>query len=583
MEKFTRYFLALALVAAVLPVVARKQPAVVSQADRRKASYIFLEAQAQKSQGNNEAFYDLTRYAHQIDTSNVSIAYYLGYCMLSMQDVTQPQFLRGMQLMRRYVDQNPAAYYEVTLYSDACMYAGNTQEGLRVLKNLEQATAPAKPELLMRLADGYARNGDYGEAIAVCDTIERHQGKSVQVSAKKVAIYQMNGDTLGAVNELRSLLATAPRNVDYNLALATMFQKTGQNDSALHYIDVAQRLEPDNGAPYLARAQYYAAQGDSVAYDHEIYQALVSKELDVDTKLQVLTDYSNHLLASNDSSQRVVNLFNVLIDQHPHEAPIRDLYSQYLAVRQDYKGAAEQLAYELDLDPTDVKAWQRLMFMDMFDNNYAGAVQAATRALQLNPDNIELYQYVAPAYYEMKQYDKALETYDMALQKIDSTNTELRSNLVGGKGDVYYARGDTAQAFAAYDEALRINPQNVSIMNNYAYFLAQSNRDLPKAESMSAKAVQAYPDNSTFIDTYAWVFYKEKDYETALLYIEAAVRNDSEGSADILDHYGDILEANGKHEQAVEQWRKAYEKNPSLPGLKEKVQAAEAKTQGVKE
>ncbi len=562
MKQFRNIILCTLALLAVLPLLATsKSQSGPSESERRKAQYIFLEAERQKQNGNPEAFFDLTRYAHAVDPTNTAIAYYYGYCLLSMHDVSKDEFQDGVKYMRQHIDAHPGDYYESILYSDANLAIDQVQEALRVLKQLA-ALNPGKPEILIREADAYNRLNDYRSAIAVYDSLESTEGRSVQLTARKVQAYQALNDTIGALREMHSLLSTAPKNAEFNIAMASMLQKFGQNDSALYYLDRAQQYEPDNGNTYLAKAQYYNTIGDSVNFDKQIYQALISKDLDVESKESVLANYARHLLITRDSSERVSNLFNVLLEQHPHEPTIRGLYSEYLVAKQDYKGAAEQVSYQLDMDPTDADAWHRLMIIDMMDEDYPAAIKAAHRALELNPDSIDLYRYIAPAYYEMKQYDKAIETYDAAIAKCDTNDIETLSDLTGGKGDVYYAMGDTLKAFDAYEQSLKINPGNSGILNNYAYFLAECGRELDKAESMSAKAVNANPQNSTFIDTYAWVFYKKKDYDMALFYIKSAIDNDDSGNADLYQHYGAILYATGKVDEAVEQWKKALEMKP---------------------
>ena len=84
--------------------------------------------------------------------------------------------------------------------------------------------------------------------------------------------------------------------------------------------------------------------------------------------------------------------------------------------------------------------------------------------------------------------------------------------------------------------------------------------------------MNANPTNATFIDTYAWVFFKKKDYAMALLYIKSAIANADEPSADILDHYGDILYMNGDTDEAVKQWEKALELEPDKELIKRKVE-----------
>ena len=545
----------------------------ISEDDRVKAEYIFLEAEKQRNMGRDDAFHHLLQYAHSLDPENSAIAYYLGYSRLmkSNLSVSDSLFSSSLRMMRKHVDAHPEDKYEAMLYANGNMIANQVQEGLRVLK-IQAERNPHNVEVQLSIADAYARLEDYRNAIAAYDSVQQWQGQSVQLSARKVRAYQALNDTVGAIGEMRSLLATAPRNVDYNLAMGNMMLMFGERDSALTYYDKAQQYEPENGATYLAKAQFYNAIGDSVNYDQQTYQALVSKDLDVASKVEVLADYARHLLVAKDSSARTENLFKVLIEQHPNEPQIRMLFSDYLAAKDDMKGAAEQMDYAVNLDPTDAQAWNRLLVLNIISENYEAAIAAGDRAIELNPNNIELYGYIAPAYYNIKQYDKAIEVYKKALAAVDSTDTEHRSMFLGGMGDAKFSMGDTIGAFALYDQAIEIDPNNVSILNNYAYFLTLCNRDLDKAERMSAKTVQAEPQNATFLDTYAWVFYKRKEYTMAQLYIEMAIKNERHPSSDIYDHYGDILLAVGNKQEALKQWKKALELDAGNKELLEKVE-----------
>lgn len=543
----------------------------INEQDKRKAEYIFLQSQAYKSQDSIAAYYDLLKYAHKLDSSNTAISYYYGYLTIIRDNSSDADKKRGLELMKRHVDAHPEDFYEATSFSDVCMSLGRKDLGLSALEKLAELN-PTKTEIQMRLAVAYVRNEKYAEALKVYKTIEDFEGKSVEITAYKVALCSQLGDTIGSIAEMRSLYNTAPANVNYNLLMSEMFLQYDMKDSALYYLDNAQRLEPDNGNVYFSKAQYYDAIGDTLNYDKQIYSALVSPDLPVETKLDVLAQYTQTQLLRNDSTERVNNLFKVLVAQHPHEPKVHELYSMYYSTINDYKHAVEELSYEVDLDPTNAEAWQRLMVVNILDNNYQGAVNAAEKALEYNPENLNLYRYIAPSYYQMKEYDKAIATYDKALSMVDSVeDVSLYSDLLCGKGDVYVELGDSVRGFELYEQSLRIYPNNTGTMNNYAYFLSLCGKDLDKAESMAAKAVYSNPNNATFIDTYAWVFFKKKNYDMALLYIRSALDNSDTPSADILEHYGDILFVTGDEEEAVAQWEKALELNPTNELLQRKV------------
>jgi tetratricopeptide (TPR) repeat protein len=108
-------------------------------------------------------------------------------------------------------------------------------------------------------------------------------------------------------------------------------------------------------------------------------------------------------------------------------------------------------------------------------------------------------------------------------------------------------------------------------MNNYAYYLSVRNENLAKAEELSSKAVRANPDNSTYLDTYAWVLFMRKDYSLAKFYMESAIKNGGDKNGVIVEHYGDILIMLGEKEKAVEQWKKALGTGEGTKLLSEKI------------
>lgn len=571
MTRISRNILLYVVVAlGVIPMIAGGRKQTITDADRDKANYIYLEAVLQNEKGNVGASYELMKQAYAIDSTNSAAAYDLGYDYIMMANATKEDAERGVKLMQKLFEEHPENYYESYTYARVLSGLGKKAEALAVWEKMAKLF-PQKLDVLGERADCYAQNGDNRKAIAAYDSIEKTLGNSVDLSIRKLALYFQLGDTTGMLNEGHRLLKTAPANADYNMLMGNVMYSVGQSDSALAYYDQAIKIAPDDGRVYLQKANYYIQRGDSANYDKQIYNALMSKDLDVDNKVGVLTGYIKQLFSQNDTTGRVDKLFKVLIQQHPHEVAIHDLYSQYLTARQDYKNAAEQLQYVVDIDPTNAEYWKKLMMVNLMAEQFPEAIKAAQKSLEYNPDNIDLYQYIAPAYFQMKEYDKALELYNKCLTKADSTDMTLRSNVYGGMGDVYSALGDSAQAYASYEKSLEIDPTNISIMNNYAYYLAVAGKDLDKAERMSALAVKGSPDNSTFLDTYAWVFFKKGEYKLAQAYIEYAIKNDKKPTYELWEHYGDILFMSGNPDKAVECWEKAQKLNPNSELLNRKV------------
>lgn len=562
--------IAMALPFAIRGAASKKEG--ITQANRVKATYVLMEAQRQHFLEHDDAFYHLIAYAYSLDSTNTSIAFYMGVAKFERTSFEHTDELTAaLAQMRKHVEAHPEDKYEARLYAHAAFLVNQYQEGLRVL-NIQHQLYPQDDNLLSTMADAYEKTSDYQKALAIYDTLQQWRGQSVELSSAKLKAYQALNDTTGAIHEMRALLASAPTNADYNLAMGKMLFMFGYRDSAMVYYDKAQQYEPDNGLTYLTKAEYYLALGDTLNYDRQTYQALVSTDLDVESKLQILVNYTKTLLSAKDTTHRTDHLFDVLIEQHPLEPQIRVLYSEYLMVIDNNEGAAEQIDYALNLDPTNKELWTRLMAYYLYAGNYEKAIEVGDKAIRLNPDNVELYSYLGSSCYSVKQYDKAIEVYDKALAILDSTQVDDRSNLLSGKADVKFAMGDTIAAFALYDQSLDLNPDNPGTLNNYAYFLALSNRDLDKAERMSAKTIVEDAANPTYLDTYAWVFYMRKEYTMAQLYIEMAINNEEQPTSELFEHYGYILLANGDKQKALEQWRKAIELKPDNEQLVKQIE-----------
>ena len=99
--------------------LAGSDKARITEQDRRKAEYICLEAQNHKSHDRLDAYYDLLKQAHDIDSTNSAVSFYLGYCLLTMENMTKQRAERGLQLMRQHFEASPGDFYETTFYSDA--------------------------------------------------------------------------------------------------------------------------------------------------------------------------------------------------------------------------------------------------------------------------------------------------------------------------------------------------------------------------------------------------------------------------------------------------------------------------------
>ncbi|OGU55802.1 MAG: hypothetical protein A2V66_01300 [Ignavibacteria bacterium RBG_13_36_8] len=123
----------------------------------------------------------------------------------------------------------------------------------------------------------------------------------------------------------------------------------------------------------------------------------------------------------------------------------------------------------------------------------------------------------------------------------------------------------------AYEKAIQIDPNNATVLNNYAYSLAERGIELERALEMSKNAVEQEPENPSFLDTIGWIYFKLEDFVKAKKYIEDAIDHDKNDDA-LLNHLGDVYLKMGNKEKALEFWKKSLELNKSNEDLKQKIE-----------
>jgi tetratricopeptide (TPR) repeat protein len=227
----------------------------------------------------------------------------------------------------------------------------------------------------------------------------------------------------------------------------------------------------------------------------------------------------------------------------------------------------------LNINPKNEQTWLNIIQLRLQEQNFVELQKATDRAIAILPDIHQYYFYKGIAETQLKNYRSALSANNKALSLVKDEEKPIKGDYYAQIGDIYYKMDSTELAFSAYELALKANPANVYVMNNYAYYLSEKNQNLKKAETLSAKTIEKEPKNSTYLDTYAWIFYQQGNYSLAKFYIERAIDNldKKQEPGVVLEHYGDILLKSGNEKKALEQWKKAYESGNKTEMLKVKI------------
>jgi Tfp pilus assembly protein PilF len=139
------------------------------------------------------------------------------------------------------------------------------------------------------------------------------------------------------------------------------------------------------------------------------------------------------------------------------------------------------------------------------------------------------------------------------------------------RADLFYRKKDFSSAFSTFDKALTMNSNDLTILNNYAYYLSEQDLRLKDAEAMSHKVVEIEKDNITFLDTYAWVLYKRGKIEEARKVMEKIFSSEEKIDATLFEHYGYILQKDKKCNKAIEYWQNAIKLDSTKTSLNKEI------------
>lgn len=538
-----------------MPDSVPEKPLTVDQ--QRKFEYFLIEASRLKQAGDYDAALEMYEHCLSIDPTSAAVLYEMAhfYATLNLPAKSEECFERAVAL-------NPDNFwYKQTLAAFYQQY-GSTDKAIAVYEAMA-SQFPKRSEPLMTLVSLYGNKEDNANVIRTLDRLEVKEGKSEMLSMQKFRIYLQMDSTARAFSEIENLVKEYPNDTRYKLILGGAYMDNNRMDDAYKTFQRVLHEEPDNAQAQLAMASYYQQQGQDSLYNVQLDAALLNEKLDTPTRLNIMRQMIiDSEQQGGKDSLKVLEMFRKTIPLEHETADLSMLCAQYMITKNmDVEQIKEVLNHILKIEPDNTVARLQLLSYAVKKNDYQEAITICKPALEYNPDVVEFYYYLGISYYQVDKVDDALATFQKGVeQTTEKSDKNLVSNFYQMMGDIYHEKQNNAMAYAAYDSSLVYNPDNIGTLNNYAYYLSLEKQNLDKAEEMSYKTVKAEPQNSTFLDTYAWILFEKGRYAEAKLYIDDALKNEEEPSAAVLEHCGDIYYMTGDVEKAMDFWQQAKSK-----------------------
>lgn len=518
-----------------------------------------------------------------------------------LQDMAKNAEYFSKGLEEKYNENYPVAIYnfeQALLYyndDDASMYElselyqldGRNTEAFSMISRAAELQ-PDNKWYQIRLAKFCAKNGDYQSFIAIYDkllenepenldylesyinvlllmddydkvieklaVIEEQLGKNEYIYLQRIQIYDEQGKKDKAIEEMKKLVDFMPENTHYRALLAEAYRKVNRDkDAYKQYLEI-QKIDPDDKYVNVSLLDFYWSNGDIDKAFKELISAIKNKNLDYDTKYQ-LTNLWFQRRALYITKEDIETVGNTFIESYPDDYYGYFLIGSFYTENKDYEKAKEYLLTSIDKGGNSYFVFSYLL--NCYDQlkDYDNQIVYADKALEYYPSKQVFYVFKGVGYYNIKDYENCITTFEKVRKLfVDNNSLVLADTFIG---DCYIYIKNNEKAYDSYDKVLKIEPENISVLNNYAFYLSLDNKDLDRALAMSEKTIQAEPKNPTYLDTYAWILYKLDRYDEALKYMNKVFKYDKNPQGINYEHLGDIQYKLGDTKNAMKNWKKA--------------------------
>lgn len=526
--------------------------------------FLFFEANKDRILGNFELAETHYSQALKIDPNNAASMYELSGIY-----AYQGNKSRALFFSKKASEIDPKnVWYQLqyaTCLKDSKQGAGVTHVYERLVKD-----NPGNYDFYYELANSFLAINKSSEAIKVYEKIENNIGVTEESSMQKLKIYKNTNNIDKAVEEAKKLIKAFPKEGKYYGILGELYQDKGLFDKALQAYNDLLVIDPTNAYVHLSLADLYRNQKQNEKAFQEIKIAFQSKELDIDTKVKILLSYYSITETFSELKADADELCKIIVAVHPDEAKAFSIYGDFLFRDKKYEAARKEYRMSISLDKEKYALWNQLLVIESELNDYVSMQKESKDAMELFPNQAAPYFFSGIANVQLKNYQTAVDDLTEGKEFVFDNNL-LLSQFYATIGDAQNQLKNNNESDAAYDKSLELDPTNVYVLNNYAYYLSLRNKNLEKAESMSKKSNELEPNNNSYQDTYGWVLYQLKKYDDAKVWVGKAIENGGKANGTLLEHYGDILFQLGDKNAAINYWIEAKKYSGHSDAIEKKI------------
>jgi len=467
--------------------------------------------------------------------------------------------LEKNQLQRAWEQSLKAAQLEPTNYWFLHLNAQLSTQGQKVavVKNTYDQLIQLKPQEAtnyLEIANYCAQNGQPKSSIEYLDRLEKVIGPDLEITELKMELFRTMRKPELALKEAQKYQQTYPEEISASFLLVKAYLQDNQRENAEN---ILKKLDQSSYQVQLFWADLFRKDHRMEDQWKAMEIAFQDERMDANDQIRILAQ--EMMFHTSDSDRgRCLKLAYEVVKKNPESGAAHALLSDLLIQKESWKEASVHLqkAIELTKEGQKMVLWQQFLNCDIQLQAFDSLVKHAEQAILQYPNQALFYFFQGIAHQQLKQYSEAVSALKNAIG-LTTDEKELRAEIYQNLGEAYQGLKKYSASEDAFEMSLSILPDNIGLMNNYAYYLTLRKEKLDRAETMAKKVVEKEPNQPSYLDTYAWVLFCKGKFAEALPFQLKAVQMGGEGNSTLMEHLGDIYSQLGDKEKALEQWKKA--------------------------
>lgn len=431
---------------------------------------------------------------------------------------------------------------------------------------------PRVEEYYIKLARLYF---DAGLPLKSSDALDRMMqvlGESEEGLYRRFQAEYESGNIDACITTLKRLADIAPENIYYKERLAWAYEYNGQKDAAVGIYKEILKVDPTNARANIAMAENKTpelAQGEKLS---SIMGFVKNPDIPLDRKVNEIIHFLDLYIQSRDTGlvsplDSVATHLPTLYSGDPKawalSGDIKLHIGQYLSALVFYDNA-------LAMTKKVYAIFDQKMLILKYLKRYNELRITAETALDVFPNQIGAYINLAYAQVKLGKAQEAIFTLSTAELMI--RDTDPHASLIAALMAVaYHDVADKVKEDLYIEKADRLSKNGPQAMMQVATVLGDFDIRPDIAKSKIADTSLQDVTDPFQLATVAMVYFRTKDYTSALKWIEKAIARGGLEYPSITEQAGDILYMAKKAEQAIEYWKQAKKMGVSSSVLDRKI------------